>query len=166
MLVRSSNLGWSFTFTYHLTVGVVGLGAPQVTSQPVSSIFSLFFTALWDLANFRPVHSPMLSSHLLARPDEQETYPYHCSMSAEEINFVVGPKELLVATVEHSWFGHVTRHASLSQTIVLQPTLDGGRRRGQQRKCWVDITGGTSLPMPEQLKTASRRKDWKRFSAE
>ena len=26
--------------------------------------FSLFFTALWDLANSRPVHSPMLSSHL------------------------------------------------------------------------------------------------------
>ena len=53
--------------------------------------FSLFSTALWDLANSRPVHSLMLSSHLflclphllppftkpfkmvLARPDEQET---------------------------------------------------------------------------------------------
>ena len=55
--------------------------------------FSLFSTALWDLANSRPVHSLMLSSHLflclpgllppftvpcnmvLARPDEQETIP-------------------------------------------------------------------------------------------
>ena len=53
--------------------------------------FSLFSTALWDLANSRPVHSLMLSSHLfvclpcllppltvpckmvLARPDERET---------------------------------------------------------------------------------------------
>ena len=53
--------------------------------------FSLFSIALWDLANSRPVHSLMLSSHLflclpcllppftvpckmvLARPDEQET---------------------------------------------------------------------------------------------
>ena len=60
--------------------------------------FSLFSTALWDLANSRPVHSLMLSSHLflcppcllppftvpckmvLARPDEWETWPYHCSL--------------------------------------------------------------------------------------
>ena len=53
--------------------------------------FSLFSTVLWDLANSRPVHSLMLSSHLfhclpcllppftvpckmvLARPDERET---------------------------------------------------------------------------------------------
>ena len=60
--------------------------------------FSLFSTALWDLPNSRPVHSMMLSSHLflcppcllppfnvpckmvLARPDEWETWPYHCSL--------------------------------------------------------------------------------------
>ena len=60
--------------------------------------FSLFSTALWDLPNSRPVHSLMLSSHLflclpcllppftvpckmvLARPDEQEAWPYHCSL--------------------------------------------------------------------------------------
>ena len=60
--------------------------------------FSLFSTALWDLPNSRPVHSLMLSSHLflclpcllppftvlckmvLAGPDEQETWPYHCSL--------------------------------------------------------------------------------------
>ena len=61
-------------------------------------LFSLFSTALWDLPNSRPVHSLMLSSHLflcplsllppftvpwkkvLARPDERETRPYHCSL--------------------------------------------------------------------------------------
>ena len=60
--------------------------------------FSLFSTALWDLPNSRPVHSLMLSSHLLlfltcllppftvpckmvlARPDERETCPYHCKL--------------------------------------------------------------------------------------
>ena len=60
--------------------------------------FSLFSTALWDLPNSRPVHSLMLSSHIflclpcllppftvpckmvLARPDERETWPYHCSL--------------------------------------------------------------------------------------
>ena len=60
--------------------------------------FSLFFTALWDLPNSRPVHSLMLSCHLifcppcllppftvpckmvLARPDEREIWPYQCSL--------------------------------------------------------------------------------------
>ena len=60
--------------------------------------FPLFSTALWDLANSRPVHFLMLSSHLflclpclipsftvpckifLARPDERETCPYQCSL--------------------------------------------------------------------------------------
>ena len=86
----------SLLFTYLLISGVVG--APQMTSQPVSSIYSLFSIALWDLANSGPVHSLMLSSHLcfclpcllppftvpcrmvLARPDERETCPYHCSL--------------------------------------------------------------------------------------
>ena len=60
--------------------------------------FSLFSTAFRDLANSRLVHSLMLSSHLflclaclfppftepckmvLARPDDRETWPYHCSL--------------------------------------------------------------------------------------
>ena len=59
---------------------------------------SLLSTALWDLANSRPVHSLLLSSRLflclpcllppftvpskmvLARPDERETCSYHCSL--------------------------------------------------------------------------------------
>ena len=60
--------------------------------------FSQFSSAIWDLANSRPVHSLMLSSILffclpyvlppftvpckmdLARPDERETCPYYCSL--------------------------------------------------------------------------------------
>ena len=60
--------------------------------------FSLFSTALWDLPISRPLYSLMMSSHLflclpclllpftvpckmvLARPDERETCPYHCSL--------------------------------------------------------------------------------------
>ena len=54
-------------FIYLLAVRVVW--APRMTSQPVCSIFpwSLFSTALWDLANSRPVHSLMLSCHLFFR---------------------------------------------------------------------------------------------------
>ena len=73
---------------YPLTARVVG--APQMVSQPVSSIFS-FSTVLWDLPNSRPVHSLMSSSHLFhclpcllppftvpykmvfVRPDKRET---------------------------------------------------------------------------------------------
>ena len=54
-----------------------------------------------------------------------------------------GPK------LEEVWLAHVTRHDSLSKTI-LQDTLEGGRRRGRQRKYWMDnINEWTSLPMPE-----------------
>ena len=64
------------------------------------------------------------------------------------------------------WFGHVTRHDNLSKTIF-QGTLEGGRRRGRQGKCWMDnVKEWTSLPMPELLTRASCRKDWKRISAE
>ena len=79
-----------------------------------------------------------------------------------KINFLVGPQEHLLATFRRrnfAWFGHVTRHDdSLSKTI-LQGTLEGGRRRGRQRKCWMDnIREWTSLPMPELLTRTSLQK--------
>ena len=93
---RSSRVLISYHLICPLTVRVTG--TPQMILQPVSSIFPLFSTALWDLANSRPVHFLMLSSHLflclpcllppftlpcktvLARPDECQTCPYHCSL--------------------------------------------------------------------------------------
>ena len=51
-----------------------------------------------------------------------------------KVNLLVGPQELLLATVKRrklAWFGHVTRHDSLSET-VFQSTLNGGRRCGRQ----------------------------------
>ena len=106
----------TFTFTYPLTLRVTG--APQIISQPVSSIF-LCSTALWDLANSRPVHSLKLSSHLflhlprllslftapckmvLARPDEQETCPYHCSLHL----FMMVRRSSYVQLPAGSWHG-------------------------------------------------------------
>ena len=62
------------------------------------------------------------------------------------------------------WFGHVTRHNSLSKTI-LQGTLEGGQHRDWPKKSWIDnIKAWTSLPMPELLTRASCRKDWKGIS--
>ena len=43
--------------------------------------------------------------------------------------------------------------------ILCHGTLDGGRRRGRQMKCYVDnIEVETSLPVPELLTLASRKK--------
>ena len=57
------------------------------------------------------------------------------------------------------WFGHVTRHNSLSKPI-LQGSLEGEQRHGRQKKCWmVNIKEWTSLPLPELLtKTSCRKK--------
>ena len=84
--------------------------------------FPLFSIALRDLPNSRPVLSLMLSSHLslcrpcllppftvpskmvLARPDERETWPYHCSLRLFTIvrRSLCGPIAcwILITTVE------------------------------------------------------------------
>ena len=49
---------------------------------------------------------------------------------------------------------------------ILQDILEGGRRRGRQRKWMDNIKEWTSLPMPELLIMASCRKDWKKISTE
>ena len=68
---------------------------------------------------------------------------------------------MTVATVERrklAWVGYVTRHDSLSKTI-LRGTLEGGRRRGWQTKCWMDnIKEWKSLLMPDLTTRASCKK--------
>ena len=89
--------------------------------------FSLFSTALWDLANSRPVHSLMLSSSLLlclpcllppltvpcktvlARPDEQETWPYTLRpIKWVKLNqpFFFFRNELTIGTLEYNEVVH------------------------------------------------------------
>ena len=49
-------------------------------------------------------------------------------------------------------------------SIGLRYTLEGGRRRGRQRKCWMDnVKQWTSLPMPKLLTIASSRKRLKTY---
>ena len=85
-----------------------------------------------------------------------------------EISSLVGPQEPLLATVKRrklACFRHVAHNNSLSKTI-LQGTLEDGLLGDRQRKCWMDnIKEWTSVPKPELLVRASRRKDWKRISA-
>ena len=52
------------------------------------------------------------------------------------IRNAIGPYEDLLTAVKRcklKWYGHVTRSSGLAKTI-LQGTVQGGRRRGRQRK--------------------------------
>ena len=66
------------------------------------------------------------------------------------------------------WYGHVTRANSLS-TKVLQGSVQGGTRRGRQRKKWSDnITEWTRTSFAETQALAHDRVKWRelvRYSA-
>ena len=58
------------------------------------------------------------------------------------------------------WYGHVTRSDGLSKTI-LQGTVQGKRRRGGQRKKWVDnITEWTGMNFSSTQALAHNRHNW------
>ncbi|PIK42080.1 endonuclease-reverse transcriptase [Apostichopus japonicus] len=61
------------------------------------------------------------------------------------------------------WYGHVTRTDGLSKTI-LQGTVQGKRRRGRQRKRWVDnIKEWTGMNFATTQALAHDRQEWKRL---
>ena len=68
-----------------------------------------------------------------------------------KINLFVGPQEPLPAPARRrklAWFGHVTLQDRLFK-IILKGTLEVGRRRGLERKFWMDnIKEWTFLPIP------------------
>ena len=56
----------------------------------------------------------------------------------DRIRQAIGPYDDILTTVKKrklKWFGHVSRSSGLAKTI-LQGTVQGGRRRGRQKKCW------------------------------
>lgn len=84
------------------------------------------------------------------------------------ITSIAGPQEPLLNIVKRrklAWFGHVTRHDTLTKT-VLQGTLEGGRKRGRQTKCWMDnIKEWTRMDSPTLIRKAENRDDWRRLTA-
>ena len=65
-----------------------------------------------------------------------------------KINFLVGPQEPLLADLKRrklAWFGHLTRHNSLSKTIP-QGTLQVKRSHGRQRKCLMGQHQRVDIP--------------------
>ena len=86
----------------------------------------------------------------------------------QQVESHVGTQEHLLSTVKGrklAWYGHVTRHNSLCKTIM-QGTVEGGRRRGRQRKSWSDdVKSWTDLTMPELLTAVLDRPAWQKMSA-
>ena len=70
----------------------------------------------------------------------------------QKVESIVGSQEPVLATVKRRklmWFGHISRHDSLCKTIM-QGKVEGGRRRGRQRKSWSDnIKDWTELTMQD-----------------
>ena len=78
----------------------------------------------------------------------------------------IGPYEDLLTSVKRrklKWYGHVTCSSGLAKTI-LQGTVQGGRRRGRQRKRWEDnIKEWTGLEWNIILRKAENREEWRKL---
>ena len=77
------------------------------------------------------------------------------------IGNAIGPYEDLLTTVKRrklKWYGHVTRSSGLTKTV------QGGRRRGRQRKRWEDnIKEWTGLPWNITLRKTENREEWRKL---
>ena len=80
------------------------------------------------------------------------------------IRQAIGPYEDLLTTVKKHklrWYGHKTWSTGLAK-MILQGTVQGGRRRGRQKKRWEDnITEWTGLKLGEALRKAENREEWR-----
>ena len=106
------------------------------------------------------------------KPVHEETSPYPLlgaqdhRLGAEQDQLLSGSTGTSSGNCQETETGMVQACHSLSTTI-LHCILEGGRRRGRQRKCWMDnIKEWTALPTPELLMRFSRRKVRKKISAE
>ena len=82
------------------------------------------------------------------------------------IGNAIGPYEDLLTAVKRrklKWYGHVTRSSGLPKTI-LQGTVQGGRRRGRQRKRWEDnIKEWSGLEWNIMLRKAENREECRKL---
>ena len=64
------------------------------------------------------------------------------------------------------WYGHTTRSTGLAK-MILQGTVQRGRRRGRQKKRWEDnITEWTGLKLGEALRKAENREERRKVVAQ
>ena len=79
----------------------------------------------------------------------------------------VGKQEELLSIIKMmkmAWFGHVTCHQTMSKTIFLG-TVPGARKRGRQRKQWMDnIRHWTGQRVNELIRIVIDRRAWRLLS--
>ena len=100
-------------------------------------------------------------------------FQYRDHITNEEVKArignAIGPFEDLLTSVKRrklKWYGHVTRSSGLAKTI-LQGTVQGGRRRGRQRKWWEDnIKEWTGLEWNIILRKAENHEEWSKLVVE
>ena len=76
------------------------------------------------------------------------------------IRQAIGPYEDLLTTVKKRklrWYGHITISTGLAK-MILQGTVQGGRRKGRQKKRWKDNKlEWTGLKLVEALRKVENR---------
>ena len=82
----------------------------------------------------------------------------------DSIRQAIGPYEDILTTVKKcklKWFGRVSRSSGLAKTI-LQGTVQGGRRRGRQKKRWENnIAEWTGLKFCNAVREAENKLKWR-----
>ena len=142
--------------------------------------FSLSSTALWDLANSRPGHSLMLSSHLffclpcllppftvpykmvVGRLDEQETCPHHCSWRlftmVSRFSCGLPACSILAQTLSLvTWFLHEGSFycSALSEKLTLIPAFT---RSYRGKIMWKNLTDNNFFFSEGHIKVRARTK--------
>ena len=82
----------------------------------------------------------------------------------DRIRQAIGPYDDILTTVKQcklKWFGRVSRSSGLAKTI-LQGTVQGGRRRGRQKKRWENnIAEWTGLKFCNAVREAENKLKWR-----
>ena len=82
----------------------------------------------------------------------------------DRIRQAIGPYDDILTTVKKrklKWFGHVSRSSGLAKTI-LQGTVQGGRRRGRQKKRWENNNAEwTGLKFCDAVREAENKIKWR-----
>ena len=84
------------------------------------------------------------------------------------IRHVIGSYgDLINIVTEHKlrWYGHTTRSTGLAK-MILQGTLQEGRRKDRQKKRWEDnLSDWAGLGLGEALRKADDGKEWRKVVA-
>ena len=62
------------------------------------------------------------------------------------------------------WYGRMTRSTGLAK-MILQGTVQGGKRKGRQKKWEDNISEWTGLGLGEALRKAEDREEWRKVIA-